>query len=343
MQWIGQGETHMTMSSDGRLGINAAPEENTLLFANTDIPTTAHFKNTSQEFGTAVFAQSNFAGIFAEGPVYGGFFTATQPTGHALFADGNSWINGKLRISDLPSTTDLPGQLRYNSTLNDFEGYNGSSWVSLTKSNNTISGAQTVTDIDGNVYRTVVIGSHTWMRENLKVSRYRNGDIIPEITRNIDWTLANEGGWCWYDNDSKNDRIYGKLYNWFTVEDTRGVCPTGWHVPTENEWIALENALSNSQTGGKTKATGTFQEGTGYWKSPNSFASNETGFTGLPGGLRVIGFFQNLSERAAWWSSTTDVFSASQAHNRVAEYDNQSLEDFRSAKSFGSSIRCVKD
>ena len=226
---------------------------------------------------------------------------------------------------------------------NDFEGYNGSSWVSLTKSNNTISGAQTVTDIDGNVYRTVVIGSHTWMRENLKVSRYRNGDIIPEITRNIDWTLANEGGWCWYDNDSKNDRIYGKLYNWFTVEDTRGVCPTGWHVPTENEWIALENALSNSQTGGKTKATGTFQEGTGYWKSPNSFASNETGFTGLPGGLRVIGFFQNLSERAAWWSSTTDVFSASQAHNRVAEYDNQSLEDFRSAKSFGNSIRCVKD
>ncbi len=126
------------------------------------------------------------------------------------------------------------GTVRFNSTTNDFEGWNGQ-WVSLTGTSGP-TGSGMVTDIDGNRYLTVTIGTQVWMRENLRTTRYSNGDPIPGVLINSDWTALSTGAWSWYDHDPEKDTPYGKLYNWYAVNDNRGLCPTCWHVPTDTEW-----------------------------------------------------------------------------------------------------------
>jgi len=148
----------------------------------------------------------------------------------------------------------------------------------------------TVTDIDGNVYKTVKIGDQWWMAENLKVRHYRNGDPIPHEINNVEWIMLTTGAYCYYDNDSSHAADYGALYNWYTVSDFRNIAPEGWHVPTDEEWKELEMALGISQEyadstewrgtneGGKLKETGTT-----HWNSPNEGATNESGFTARAG------------------------------------------------------------
>jgi len=169
----------------------------------------------------------------------------------------------------------------------------------------------TVTDIDGNVYKTVKIGNQWWMAENLKVTRYRNGDPIPNITDNHTWVDLSTGAYCNYNNDISNVATYGRLYNWYAVDESRNIAPAGWHVPTDDEWKQLEIYLGMSPTeadethwrgtdeGGKLKETGTT-----HWYSPNTGATNESGFTALPGGYRVSGGFSSLGFGAYFWSST---------------------------------------
>src|ERR1035437_4904310 len=128
---------------------------------------------------------------------------------------------------------------------------------------------------------SVTICTQSWMLKNLDVSTYRNGDLIPEVTDGSAWSALTAGAWCWYNNDSAtNASTYGKLYNWYAVNDPRGLAPTGWHVPSDAEWTTLSTCLGgNAVAGGAMKETGTT-----HWTSPNTGATNSSGFTGLPGG-----------------------------------------------------------
>ncbi|MBI1193798.1 MAG: hypothetical protein GC205_11595 [Bacteroidetes bacterium] len=145
----------------------------------------------------------------------------------------------------------------------------------------------TVTDLDGNVYTTVEIGSQCWTAENLKVERDRNGDNIPSGLSNSAWQATTDGASSVYNGVAANKATYGLLYNWFTTIDPRGLCPTGWHVPTDLEWTRLTDFLGGeSVAGGAMKTTGTLSAGTGLWQSPNALATNSSGYSGLPGGFR---------------------------------------------------------
>lgn len=199
-----------------------------------------------------------------------------------------------------------------------------------------------VTDVDGNSYQTVTIGSQVWMKENLKVSKYRNGDAIPTGLSNTAWQNTGSGACAVYNNDPANENIYGKLYNWYAVADPRGLCPVGWHIPGDEEWTTLENFLGGTLVAGsKMKSTGTIQAGTGLWQEPNSDANNTSGFSGVPAGLRFSdGAYQNFSNAGYWWSSTELLSTAwfrGLGNNLINSYRNNEN------KTYGFSVRCLKD
>jgi len=200
----------------------------------------------------------------------------------------------------------------------------------------------TVTDIDGNVYITVKIGNQWWMAENLKVTNYRNGNAIANIIDNTQWFNLTTGAYCSYNNDDNNISTYGLLYNWFAVVDAREISPAGWHVPTDGEWDTLVNYLGgNSIAGGKLKEAGTI-----HWSSPNTGATNESGFSAFPGGSRNdSGAFYSgggLSVSAYFWSSKEQINSP-YAIYRNLQYTNPSISRNSNKKQFGLSVRCIKD
>jgi uncharacterized protein (TIGR02145 family) len=194
----------------------------------------------------------------------------------------------------------------------------------------------TVTDIDGNVYNVVQIGNQCWTKENLRTTRYNNGSVIPNVTSDDAWENLSSPAWCNYYNSPASDAVYGKLYNWYTVA-AGNLCPTGWHVPTDAEWTVLTNFLGGtSVAGGKMKST------TG-WNAPNTAATNESGFSGLPGGARFNGFpsFEAVGDIGFWWSSTES--STTNAWYRGLAYDDGGAVRFFSAKWIGFSVRCLRD
>lgn len=190
---------------------------------------------------------------------------------------------------------------------------------------------------------TVKIGTQVWKKENLNVSHYRNGDLIPEVKSPDKWSELTTGAWCWYKNDSANGAVYGKLYNWYAVNDSRGIVPAGWHVPSDEEWATLTMFLGGiNVAGGKMKATGTIQAGTGLWRKPNANATNSSGFTALPGGSRnPAGLFQFIGKTAYWWSS--NEFATSSASLLYINYYDGSLNNTWLNKKYGFYIRCIKD
>lgn len=141
-----------------------------------------------------------------------------------------------------------------------------------------------MTDQDGNFYKTVTIGMQVWMAENLKTTRFNDNTTIPLVSDSVEWIGSNTPCYCWYDNDADTYRVvYGALYNWYAIK-TGKLCPKGWHVPSNEEWITLRTYLGGEEiAGGKMKETGTL-----HWQSPNAGASNFSGFTALPGGVRGI-------------------------------------------------------
>ena len=158
----------------------------------------------------------------------------------------------------------------------------------------------TVTDIDGNTYRTITIGQQEWMTENLRTASYRNGTPITNITDMDEWEAnTSDGSWVYYGNDGSNDALYGKLYNWFSVTDSQGLCPQGWHVPSSDEW----NALSDNFGGPDIAGCGLKETGIDYWESPNTCANNLSGFSALPGGYRDPSGFVNIGRHGGWWSA----------------------------------------
>jgi uncharacterized protein (TIGR02145 family) len=203
-------------------------------------------------------------------------------------------------------------------------------------------GTPTVTDVDGNSYNTVQIGTQCWTQSNLKVSKYRNGDNIPTGLSNSAWQNSTSGAYAIYNNDPQNNALYGKLYNYYAATDSRGLCPTGWHVPTDGEWTILENHLGGSDVaGGALKSTAT-QPTSGGWLSPNTGATNSSGFTAPPGGLRYDdGGFHLMTNAGYWWSSS--VSSASNPWARFLDCDYSGLYRYGSDRTLGFSVRCCRD
>ncbi len=184
----------------------------------------------------------------------------------------------------------------------------------------------------------ITIGTQEWMTQNLRTTKYKNGDALPNVTNNTDWGNLGSGAYCWYNNDNGYEQPYGKLYNWYAVNDARGLCPTGWHVPTDAEWDTLTTFL-----GGLSAAGGPMKEaGTAHWISPNTGATNESGFTGLPGGYRLDdGMFGSAGNVGDWWSSTES--SSSHAWFRNLSYFSDVVYRDDVDKRSGFSVRCVLD
>jgi uncharacterized protein (TIGR02145 family) len=195
-----------------------------------------------------------------------------------------------------------------------------------------------MTDQDGNSYTTIVIGTQEWMAENLKASHYRNGDLIPIVTNDSTWSVLSTGATSWYNNDSVAYNCpYGKLYNWYAVADSRNVCPSSWHVPSDSEWIKLIDYL-----GGETVAGGKMKSpGMQYWISPNIAADNSSGFSGVPGGYRRYNGSFSVGYLCNWWSSTR-LFT-NQSMYRQLRYTSSTVSRYSEYNSYGFSIRCIKD
>jgi uncharacterized protein (TIGR02145 family) len=198
-------------------------------------------------------------------------------------------------------------------------------------------GGNTVTDVDGNTYNTVTIGSQIWMAENLKVTHYRNGDAIPYLSDASAWSSTGSGAYCYYDNLLSNATTYGNLYNWAAVSDSRNIAPTGWHVPTYSEWQTLLSTL-----GGYTIAGDKLKEsGTSHWNSPNN-GNNSSGFTALGSGLRdQTGTYFGMYYSSAWWTSTIDVDPY--AWGNVVSYNVSTVNTVVYERPLGFPVRCVKD
>lgn len=206
-----------------------------------------------------------------------------------------------------------------------------------------IIGPETVSDVDGNIYQIREIGQQSWLTDNLKVTHYRNGDEIPNITGDTPWSGLSTGAYCWYSNDISWKDSYGALYNWFAVVDSRELCPAGWHIPSNSEWITLTNhLLGTNVAGGKMKMTRTEPNAHPRWDSPNTGATNESGFSGLPGGHRdSYGTSSQIGRYGDFWSSTTE--SPANAYVRTLSYSTGGVGEGSYDKNDGYSVRCVKD
>ncbi|GEM_PF-4711789 len=198
---------------------------------------------------------------------------------------------------------------------------------------------QTVVDYDGNIYDTVIIGSQVWLKQDLRVTHYNNGDLIPNITDSANWLTLTTGARCYYDNDSATyDSVYGALYNWYAASNSNKICPVGYHVPTDGQWTLLENYLGGEMVaGGPLKETGFL-----HWSSPNVGATNSTGFTGLPGGARGTSLdFGFIHENGMYW--TYSSYGSGLAWGRYLYYLNAGVDRNPVMKYIGSSIRCLRD
>jgi uncharacterized protein (TIGR02145 family) len=198
----------------------------------------------------------------------------------------------------------------------------------------------TVTDADGNVYQTITIDTQVWMVENLKVTHYQNGDPVDSIYSDSEWSARTTGAFCDYNNDAATGQIYGKLYNWFAVSDSRKIAPSGWHVATDDEWTRLTNYLGGGTiAGGKLKESGLV-----HWLTPNEGATNERDFTALPGGYREsTGSFNNLGKNGYWWTSNTTAAWDNLAWYKYMYYDHSYADRWYTGKTVGYSVRCVMD
>jgi uncharacterized protein (TIGR02145 family) len=209
-------------------------------------------------------------------------------------------------------------------------------------------GTPTVKDIDGNTYNTVQVGTQCWTKQNLKVTKYRDGSFISlDTTGGVNgngkgqtWSARTTGARTAYGHNNNNLEVYGYLYNWYAVADNKGLCPTGWHVPADGEWTDLTSFIGGGESiaGGKMKATGTT-----LWNNPNTGATNESGFSALPGGYRNnLGSFDEIkSYLALFWSATEENSSVAWSRNL---YNNSGIVDRgNTIKSFGASIRCLRD
>jgi len=280
-------------------------------------------------------------------------------TGGKVIRDGSAMVTERgvcWNITGNPTITDnkLANGNGIGSFISDISGLQGNTTYYVRayainsqgvsyggeKSFKTKPNTGTVTDIDGNVYNTVTIIGKVWTVENLKTTKYRNGDPIPNNTDNAKWGggLTTEGAYCWYDNDISNKTVYGALYNWNAVDDSRKLCPSGWHVASYSDFRNLPLSLGGDNiTGGRLK-----ESGTTHWKSPNTGATNDTGFTGLPGGERdALGIFSLMGSKGVWWSANS--YSSTYSYILILTYDTSRIFYPNNNMKNGYSVRCIKD
>jgi uncharacterized protein (TIGR02145 family) len=218
----------------------------------------------------------------------------------------------------------------------------GNDYVFSTLNQLYVNGSSLI-DIDLNNYQTVVINGKQWMKGNLNVSKYKNGDVIPEVTDIAVWDDLTTGAWCYYENTTPNGTTYGKLYNWYAINDPRGLAPTGWHIPTDSEWTSLTNFL------GGTSAAGIKMRDIGdLWSISPVMATNQSGFSALPGGYSYLTYsytpedqpFNGLGDVAFWWSSTSSNNNTAYSLNVNL---NNSVTRSSILKKTALSVRCVKN
>ena len=196
----------------------------------------------------------------------------------------------------------------------------------------------TVTDIDGNSYNYITIGTQVWMAENLKVTKYRDGSAIPNGFNLQTWGGLTSGAYLDYNDDPIGSNTYGRLYNWYAINDSRDIAPVGWHVPTDSEWSVLTTYLGGEDiAGGKLKETGT-----SHWETPNYAATNSTNFTALPGGCcDTYDTYGGIYHSGYWWGSTEST--SSNAYYRLMYYAWGGTSRYAADKANGFSVRCIKD
>lgn len=191
-------------------------------------------------------------------------------------------------------------------------------------------------DADGNAYRTITIGTQTWMEENLKTTTYNDGSPIPNVKSANSWALLITGAYCWYSDAITNKNIYGALYNYYAVADSRGLSPTGWHIATKEEWATLVAYVGGESIAGVKL----MESGPKHWK-PGNIATNESGFTALPGGDRYRNDYYYIEFKGSWWTATE--FDSSNAWSPAMASSYQDVRIYENEKSVGLSVRCVKD
>jgi uncharacterized protein (TIGR02145 family) len=250
-------------------------------------------------------------------------FTVNHPNLQLVSAtlQGNGQMNLKVKFVGTPAPLPVVSFLNYSYT-DEYTSFSGTLPIQV---------EAVATD-------EVVIGTQTWKTRNLDVTTYRNGDPIPQVTDPTAWANLTTGAWCYYENNTANGPIYGKIYNWYAVNDPRGLAPTGYHVPSDAEWTTLTTFL-----GGETVAGGKMKEtGTSHWQSPNTDATNSSSFTGLPGGFSYVnGTFDYIGSSGYWWSSSED--NALHAWYRGLNYGSGSAGRYGIDKRSGFSVRCLRD
>lgn len=347
-----------------RFNILQGSATGTSVYVETQNPTTNINGLASVELGAGIVVSGNFLGIdWANGPYF--LQTETDPSGgsnytivstsqllsvpYALFSgngirgvssSGDSLILGNgnhLIVPGISAANSVGPQTNTPHTC-------GANQV-----HNPLLTYGSMTDQDGHVYKTIIIGNQEWMAENLKTGHYRNGNTIPVVTNNVAWSGLNTGASSWYDNDSATyDCPYGRLYNWYAVNDSRRLCPSGWHEPSDAEWNVLIGFLDPAYTpiilgsqsllaGGDLKSTGNF-----FWLNPNQDASNSSGFSALPGGGKDSnGLFGSLGNTAGFWTNT--AFNNAGSWTREILTFSGSINRSTMDKRLGYYVRCVKD
>lgn len=217
------------------------------------------------------------------------------------------------------------GLVIFNITANSLQLYTSTGWTSLTTASAVFM-------------PTIVIGTQQWMSENLDIAFYRNGDPIPQVSDATAWANLTTGAWCYYNNDSTKGGTYGKLYNWYAVNDARGLAPSGWHIPSDAEWTTLETTFGGipGKASGKMKEAGIL-----HWLTPNNEGNNNSGWAALPGGFRYTSAaFSDLTLSGYWWTASlngTNVW-----YRNLVYYDGYVYRSSES-KVNGFAVRCVRD
>jgi uncharacterized protein (TIGR02145 family) len=344
-----------------RISILQGSASGTAVYVETQTPTTSDNGLVSIEIGGGTVVSGTFATInWANGPYF--IKTETDANGGSNYSiTGTSQLlsvpyaffsgNGIVGVSSTGDTLYLgngthlivPGISAANNSSGGQTGITQHTCGADSVHNSTLNYGS-MTDQDGNVYKTIVVGTQEWMAENLRARTYRNGVAIPLVTDLTQWAANYNNGtalpmMCWYLNDSATYACpYGRLYNWYAVTSSNNVCPAGWHVPSDAEWTTLTTFLGGQNVaGGKMKSTGTQ-----YWQSPNAAADNSSGFSGLPGGTRNFdGTFGIIGLIGYWWSSTENPTPTAWSRTLVYNFGLVSMNFYE--KTNGFSVRCLRD
>lgn len=246
-------------------------------------------------------------------------------------------VEGAMVIGNSEDATPEAGTIRWTGT--DFEGWTGTEWVSLTSG--PCGGLTLVRDVDANNYRIVAIGNQCWMADNLRVTKYNDGTLIPNVIGTTDWNTVTTPAYSWYSDMPGNATPYGALYNWYALDTlsngNKNACPSGWHLPSQDEYMQLTGYLGGELVAGiKLKTAGNV-----HFEDANETATNTSGFTAIPGGYRTGTSFFEKGYYAQYW--TTTAAGSTMAVFLDIQYDGEYASLSDQDKKRGNSVRCVKD